>query len=167
MGTPRISNSDLEFCAECGGLVARLNEQTGWCDDCSKELGYITPSCPSCGVENETGKLCSRCKYEFWLERNADAIERVMAIQSVSVRVARRVVQADNRPKCKSCGHPIKGGTKGRSLFCTKRPECVKAHNTYTYHRRSKSQSEALELAITASIIYKLTANISNRELQE
>lgn len=163
-----INNDDSpsEFCSECGEFVNELNEKTGWCNDCSRELGYeVTPSgCPRCGEPSLNGlQTCGRCKYELWLERNADEIERVMATNLVSVRAAKRIVRASNRPICNSCGDPIRGGTKGRHFFCKTKPECVRAHNVYSYHIRHKPHSEALELAVTASVIHKLTANIPNR----
>lgn len=161
MGTPESQLDESEFCTECGNFVVELNEATGWCFDCSKELGYIVPSCPHCGEESINGKLCSRCKYVRWLERNADAIESVMAIQCVTASAAKRIVRESNRPICNSCGNPIKGGQKDKHYFCRKNPECVKAHTAYSYHIRNKPHDEALQLAITASLIYKLTANIT------
>ena len=159
-----IASHELEFCTECGEFVERLDEYSGWCDSCSVKSGAIAPSCPSCKEPTAAGKLCSRCKYNSWLLPNADAIEVVMATEIVSARVAKRIVQASNRPICNSCRQPIKGGQKGRHFFCTKNPECIKAHYAYAYHIRIKPHNEALSLAVTASVIYKLTANIySNR----
>lgn len=156
-----------EFCTECGEFVSELNTVTGWCDPCSVKSGWVTPSCPGCGRESSNGQFCSRCYYIKWLERNADAIETVMAVRVVSVRVAKKIVEADNRPICQSCHDPINRGQKGRHFFCTKKPECVKAHNAYSYHIRHKPHREALELAVTASLIYKLTANISLKDNRE
>lgn len=157
MGTPQ---TEYEFCTECGNFVESLNEWTGWCYSCSVKNGEIAPSCPKCNESNLDGKLCSKCKYVLWLERNANAIEEIIAIQYTSVRVAKKVVSNSNRPICLSCGQPIKGGQKGRHYFCRKRPECIKAHNAYSYHTRNKPHEEAIALAITASLIYKLTTNI-------
>lgn len=161
MGTSNLQPD--EYCSECCNFVAVLNPSTGWCDECTRKNGYeylITLSCPNCGRENSDGKICSRCKYELWLGRNADSIELVMAVKVISYRAAERVVLIKNRPICQSCGKPIKGGQKGRHFFCTKNPECVKGHNTYEYHLRTKPQSEALTLAITAARIFKLTMDI-------
>lgn len=158
-----LSKPQLEFCSECCQEVDELNEFTGWCNPCSVRLGWIAPSCPNCGQPNKDGKQCSRCKYLQWLERNADEIERIMAVDMVTIRVAIRRVRVVNRPICHSCGNPIKGGTKGRHYFCKKHPECVKAHIAYSYHIRNKPHNEALQIAVTASVIYKLTANITNR----
>lgn len=163
MGTFPPNEQELEFCSECGNFVDVLHDGTGWCYECSRKLGYLTPSCPSCEKETSDGKLCSRCKYESWLERNADSIELIMVVQDVTVRTAKRLVAAQNRPICQSCHEPIKGGQKGRHFFCKRNPECAKGHRVYEYHLRTKPQSEALALAVTASMIYKLTANISNR----
>lgn len=161
--------NEQEFCTECGYFVNELNDETGWCNDCSKELGYVVaPSvCPRCGEPSLRGlSTCGRCKYSTWLERNADEIERVMATQVVTVRVAKRVVQQQNRPICNSCQQPIKGGQKGRHYFCRVKPECIRGSNVYERNLKTKPQAEALELAITASLIFKLTASIghSNRE---
>lgn len=156
---------ELEFCTECGDFVESLNSLTGWCNECSRQMGYIAPSCASCGAElanSNNGKLCSHCKYVGWLERNADAIERVMAVQGVHVRIAIKIVRASNRPTCQSCGQPIIGGQRGRHSFCKKNPECIKGHNVFEYHLRSKPREEALNLAITASRIFKLTAAIAD-----
>lgn len=171
MGTsepnPPFYEAPLEYCSECSNLVESLNDTSGWCDDCTRKNGYeslITPLCPSCNSPNSDGKLCSRCKYESWLQRNANAIELVMVVQVVSVRVAKKVVLEQNRPICQSCGNKIKGGQKDRHFFCTKNPECRKGHTVYEYNLRNKPQREALELAITASRIYKLTSLISATE---
>lgn len=159
MGTPE---SELEFCIECSNLVEELNEFTGWCNECTK---LVMPTCPNCGRPSIGNKLCSHCKYILWLTKYADDIERAMATQGIgfSVRKARRIIAEATRPKCYSCGNPIKGGSPGKHFFCTKNPECVKAHNVYEYQHRTKPHGEALILAVTASTIYKLTANISNR----
>lgn len=166
MGTlPNPQPLNTEFCLECGEFVTpdSFNESTGWCNSCSSKLGYghVAPSCANCGQLTDYGKLCSRCRYIGWLERNADAIETVMATQMVSAGVAKKIVEKSNRPICQSCGMPIKGGQKGRHFFCKKNPECIKGHTSYEYHLRNKPQAVALELAITASRIFKLTANIS------
>lgn len=160
MGVTEPHQDDLEFCTECCDFVESLNEHTGWCNSCSERLGYVAPSCPSCGNPTISGKLCSHCKYVKWLDQNADAIERVMATEGIRIRAAIRIVRVSNRPICQSCGQPIKGGQRGRHHFCTKNPECVKGHNVFEYHLRTKSREEALELAITAARIFKLTTAI-------
>lgn len=164
MGRQESPNFE-EFCSECGNFVESLDSYSGWCNDCTVKNGYVIAlSCPLCNRPSTDGKICSRCKYESWLERNANGIELIMAVEMVSVRIAKHKVSAQNRPLCQSCHKPIKGGQKGRHFFCTKNPECVKGHTTYEYHSRNKPQREALELAITASLIYKLTANIYNKD---
>jgi hypothetical protein len=164
MGQPQ-TNTKL-FCSECGDFFDKLDELTGWCEKCSIAAGYLAPSCPICHEPTINGKPCSKCRYAAWLLRNGDAIDRAIAEHGLSPRNAKKIVEAANRPICKSCGKPIKGGQKGRHNFCMKNPECVKAHNAYTYHIKTKPPEEALALAITASVIYKLTANISTFKLK-
>jgi ribosomal protein L34E len=93
------------------------------------------------------------------METNADEIERYMVVFCVTATIAKRQVRDNNRPLCHSCGNPIKGGTKGRHFFCKKTAHCVKAHNSYNFHRRiqNRSHEESIQRAVVASQILKLT----------
>lgn len=70
-----------------------------------------------------------------------------MAIRSVTVFMAVGIVHDDNRPRCAMCDDEIKHGTKGRTLFCTKRDACRRAGIRYNrYRKRNKmTDDEALE----------------------
>lgn len=125
-------------------------EETGWCYPCS---GVAPPVyCEGCGNELQPNDhtYCSRCKYLRWLERNADEIERVMAIAGVSSGKAKQLVRSSNRPKCLCCGNPIKGGQKGKNFFCRKTKACRTGHNSYHYHR-TKGDKDALQRAVIAA----------------
>jgi hypothetical protein len=144
--TPQL----IQFCPECGSGVGSLNSATGFCDDCS----YLVTGkrvCESCGNEftpyQTSRTTCTECRRLEWYRRNADAIERVMATKFVTVFIAVGIVHDDNRPRCVMCGDDIKHGTKGRTLFCTKRDACRRASIRYNrYRKRNKmTDDEALE----------------------
>jgi len=159
-------NEDIEVCPNCGDLVDVLNDTTGWCDSCSG----VTPSnsCIRCGQEIGSGIRCSRCKYLFWLDCNADQIERLMATDGIKASKAKRLVIEQNRPKCLSCGEPIHRGMKDRDLFCNTKPECRRAGNAYDYHknRQRRPHNESVQRALVAAEIVRLTiATLKNPPL--
>lgn len=147
-----------EVCPSCGEFVDSLYEVTGWCDSCSG----VAP-CPRCGNKQEiakgANKTCGSCKYDKWLEANADELERLLC-KGLSKRQAIFNIRDRNRPICQSCGNPIKGGTKGRHFFCKKTPACLRANNSYHHYRhyRKFSHEVSLAKAKTAAEIVRLTA---------
>ena len=155
-----------EYCPSCGQFVDSLNDNTGWCNLCSG----VTP-CLRCNkplvdrAVSDNEKLCNSCKYIVWLETNADAIDRTMAEYCVSAAQAKRIVLQQNRPICLSCHNPIKGGTKGRHIFCTKTAECRKAQNAYRYYYNYKRlpQDEAIQKALYAATEFSLIVMITHR----
>lgn len=164
--------SEQELCPECGEFFDSLNEETGWCNSCSG----VTP-CQGCNeplderaiTANE--HLCNKCKYINWLEANADQIDRVMVTQQVTASIAKKIVIADNRPICVSCGNPIKGGSKAssnkpQSLFCTKTAKCRKAQNAYRYYYNFKrlTHEEALQRALVSATTFSLIEGLSGGE---
>lgn len=161
MGIPQYSE---ELCPSCGDFVEKLNDETGWCDPCSG----ITPSthCRRCNQPlGANNGLCNQCKYILWLEKNADAIERVMVQYCVSSAQAKKIVLEQNRPLCLCCLNPIKGGTKGRHFFCTKTAKCRKAQNAYRYYkfRKGWSHEDALERALYVATEFTLIVSITRR----
>lgn len=146
-----------EVCSNCGEFVSSLNDKTGWCDSCSGVTKCVTCGCPT------DSKRCGRCKYLYWLEQNADEIERVMATFGVKASKAKKVVIARNRPICLCCHKPIHRGMKNRDLFCSTKPECIKASTAYNYHKniQHRSHAESLIRALTAGEIERLTNQIT------
>lgn len=148
-----------EWCPSCGEGVYRLNPLTGFCLSCTPiVLGQTTAECERCGKEfvlyQNSRTKCLPCRNIEWLERNADAIERVMVYYEISVIDSIIKVHDDNRPRCAMCGDQIKHGTKGRSIFCGKRDPCRRAAvRFYNYRRRNKlSYDDALERALHGRI---------------
>ncbi len=155
---------DEALCPSCGQFVDRLNDYTGWCDPCSG----ITPSthCRNCGQPlGANNGLCNSCKYLVWLETNADAIDSTMAKYFVSAAQAKRIVLQQNRPICRSCLTPIKGGTKDRHIFCTKTAKCRKAQNAYRYYYNYKRlpQDEAIRKALESATIFTLLDRLTTK----
>lgn len=147
----------MEVCPNCGSYVVALSDDIGWCASCSEELTGTPPTCKVCNIEipsTTTHLLCSQCKEHKWLMRYADDIERAMATNNLRAGEARRLVRVNNRPICKSCHQPIKGGAAGIDLFCTKTQACVKAGTAYRYHKNVKRRTheESLHRAMTTSI---------------
>lgn len=145
---------DYEFCSACGGFFNYLNPFTGWCRTCS--IGF----CESCGhafkPDKNSRKVCINCIRFSWLERNIDAIERVMSARGITVVMAIQVVYDDNRPRCAMCGDTIKHGSKndrgqtGRMSFCNKRDSCRRAAIRYHHYRKRNKLPDdiALEKAL-------------------
>lgn len=169
-----MSAQDLndEFCASCGNFVTSLVEETGWCNSCSG----VTP-CLRCSeplTNNDTSKICNKCKYIAWLEANADAIDRTMVVDRVSAAKAKKLVLQRNRPMCFSCGGSISGGsqqtaTKNRSLFCTKTAKCRKAQNAYRYYkdRKGLKHEEALQRALVSATTFTLLRGLSGKAVHD
>jgi hypothetical protein len=123
--------SDLDFCPNCGHH-ANLVEETGWCPQCTVHHYPDLKLC-TCGAffkRNAQADKCWPCRKEEWLEKHADEVEEYL-LAGFSLESAKKKVADDIRPICHSCEEPIKGG--GRDvLFCNKKPECIKASNSYS-----------------------------------
>jgi hypothetical protein len=132
----------VECCPNCGEFVDALNDETGWCDSCSG----VVPAQPSW--------------YVLWLERNADEIERVMVIHCCSAGKAKQIVAVTNRPMCLCCKNPIKRGNTSRDLFCSATPECKRAQSTFRRLHRRLPRDLAIEGALVAAQILRLTLAI-------
>lgn len=159
MGRASSLNDEQEFCPSCGNFFDQLNEDTGWCPECSGTPS--SNSCLRCGdpisEESQRRDHCSKCRKQIWLENNADAIEIVMATEIVTVAKAKETVRANNRPICLSCKKPIKGGTNGKSFFCTTTTACKVAHERYVrHHYNGLSHEESVIRALTAALVIKL-----------
>lgn len=146
--------TELEWCPSCGEGVQKLNALTGLCPSCSFEVTG-KKECERCGNEfipyQNSRTICQSCTRLKWLERNADAIERVMVhYDDTDVVTAIQKVYDDNRPRCAMCGDSLKHGTRGRTVFCKKRDECRRASIRYHHYRKRNGMSDddALERAL-------------------
>lgn len=141
-----------EFCSNCGDWVDKLNPFSGFCNKCSS-----IKVCESCGEAYVAAphKLCKPCRNTRWLRRNADSIERVMAVKRVDAITAIQIVHDDNRPRCAMCGDKIRHRTKGLTTFCKKRDTCRRASIRYHHYRtRNKmSDDDALERALHGKVV--------------
>lgn len=150
----------MEVCSNCGAFTDQLNDETGWCYECSP------PICERCGGEQHPDhryngyhpaeisevivkngrKLCRRCIKEIWLEEHANEIERYIA-EGLSYRQAIEKVSSNNRAVCIICSTPIPGRHKSSTIFCTKTPDCRKAKKKYVrlIQRKGLTRDSALE----------------------
>jgi hypothetical protein len=137
-----LSNTEQEFCAECGEFVDQLNDFTGWCHSCSGTAPSVLV------VYLWSGKRTLKAS---WFDANANAIERFLA-EGVNFTMAVEAVLKGNRPICQCCGNGIKGvasTTRGTVLFCRKREQCHRMAVRYKYYRyqRRLQPIEALSKA--------------------
>lgn len=118
-----------EWCPNCGRQTKRLNNYTGWCNDCSTNDPYI--------------------QVEYFLEKNADHIEHYLA-QGKTFFEALVLIREDYRPTCLCCGEFIKRAPRS-SQFCTRTAKCRAARDRYHYlhKRRNFTKSQALALVIS------------------
>lgn len=126
MQLARLNKSD-ELCPLCGNFVDRLNEQTGFCVQCSTSVGVFEDKGPTL-VKSERAQ-----RLELWLLENADTIEDIMLSDSITAKEAIKIIAQNGKPACQICGDDMPHTTAGRHIFCTKRPECRKARRYYRY----------------------------------
>lgn len=131
--------TELEFCPSCADFKV-ISERTGFCSDCDGK----SDRCENCGGPSDAHgknrpnagyhKYCSKCRYEFWLTKFADDIERYMAIGKSFVD-AKLLVRRDNDHKlnCLSCGEEMKPASNGQSFFCGRTIRCKTAHRRLKY----------------------------------
>jgi len=120
----------LQICPDCGEFVDELNEQTGWCFNCSPSAHHNSVS-----------------RVERWLIRYADTVEFVMQVQSITAKLAIIEVHATYKATCIICHSPIKHGTHGRHFLCNSTPECKKARRRYKYLIYDKGLTKEAALA--------------------
>jgi len=141
-----------EFCPQCGEWKP-LVDDTGWCLACTRRRYPDRLYCEECGKQfNGRGQFrhkCQTCEGVDWQARNANRIERYMGI-GLPYELAKARVEYDNRPTCNCCGKKIKGGTRGRHLFCKSTAECRKAARRYKWFREDKNMTR--DEALTAVI---------------
>lgn len=162
--SPQI-NALLEedVCSSCGRFSV-LDPFTGWCPDCSKAVDIVR--CSSCGglVKKEPRQhrtICSSCRREQWLGAHADTIEEFMA-KGHTFAESIELVYKSNRPHCLVCNREIKGGTKGRTLFCSRTKECRRASRSFRWHKdKGESPDVALRHALKGKIEWELLQNLS------
>jgi len=124
-----------EFCPSCGNWypLREFDAETGWCVGCSPVSA--SPQCYRCGtvLKDTSRTTCHTCRQELWLERHSDELEFLIVAKGYSLTAARIMVTQMMRPICQCCGKPIKGGTRGESLFCKSNKVC---HSMYGRYRR-------------------------------
>src|SRR4029077_14316321 len=101
-----------EFCPDCGEFVDELNEQTGFCYNCTQSAHSSTP-------------VVSRL--EKWLCKYADTIEEEMRSCDIGAIEAIANVLSSHQATCMICDRIIKHGTFGRHFICSSTPQCKKA----------------------------------------
>lgn len=120
-----------EVCPSCGALVESLNDNTGWCANCSESLVPVVHS-----------------QVEAFLTRNADHIEHYLFKgYSVSQAIDNLRHELQQFKTCACCGAVIKRGAPN-VIFCRKNKRCRKAVRRYEYLYTSKGHSKAEALAI-------------------
>ena len=121
-----------EVCPLCGAFVDELNEESGWCYDCSP-TPHITES-----------------RVEKWLTKNADDIEEYMFVANCSAKQAIAILVSTYKAQCLICGKVIRHGTYGRHFLCNTTIECRRARRRYKYllYDKGFTKSQAIR-AIT------------------
>lgn len=137
-----MSNAALAFdelCPNCGEFFDCLNDDTGFCGNCSKELGVGVSS-------SETPTIVQESRIEVWLRRNADILESSMLEQQIPAKEAIKKLAEETKVYCLCCGNQIQRATNGRHFFCNKQPHCRKARRYYKYLQYEKGFSKELAL---------------------
>lgn len=149
---------DLEFCSECSDFKV-LDDVTGWCRDCTMRHYPKHQYCENCGKgfddDRQRRALCPRCRSAEWVVNNADKIELYIAA-GLTYSLAVERVSFDNRPICLSCKRKVKGGIKGRTVFCTETAKCRTSARRYKYYKNNKGYNEAHALEL---VLQKLTGS--------
>lgn len=131
----------LDLCPSCGEF-ADLREDTGFCNECSP--GHF---CARCGQafspDYQRRTHCSSCRYDIWLEENADELEEVM-MRGKSFYDAKKIVQERHKPRCVGCGSQIPKGRLCRKKDC----HSVRIRTRHNVRDRGMSPDEALREAI-------------------
>jgi hypothetical protein len=138
-----VSNNAL--CLECGELVARLSERTGWCITCTNAYYLNSNNCPKCGrFKSLEEKSCDHCKVEEFFSANADHIEHYM-IQGNSLAKSLDLMRNEVRPSCASCGEVLIRAARN-TVFCRRTDRCRKAVRRYRYltHEKRIDKPQAL-----------------------
>jgi hypothetical protein len=128
-----VTTDNNEVCPNCGAFVEQLDNETGWCDNC-------TPV-----------RLRVR-EQDWWLAEYANELDIKLA-EGLTIKEAVSAVADDVRPKCLSCGAQIKHGIsknygkRGQTLFCTKNYECRKAQRRFKYYKYDLLMPHGVALA--------------------
>lgn len=140
--------SELDYCPSCGRWVESVEEETGWCRECSPNSD---PRCAVCGEHSPLygSTVCLACKNERWLAKHTDDLEFLIVYKGYSFSRARLTVTNMIRPICKICKEPVKGGKPGITLFCRTKPKCKSAQRKYRRLRDAgKKHEDALKEVI-------------------
>ena len=143
MRSAEVHRND-ELCPQCGNFVDELDDETGWCFECS---GTSEARCLACSrpfiKDQSHRKLCPACREERWLQRHADELEMYLSY-GARISFARRQIYYENRPICIACSNPIKGAADG-AIFCTRTIECRRWRRRYrTLREKYGDQKKAL-----------------------
>lgn len=167
----------MEVCPSCGKFITVLNEETGWCYECSPPICSICGGqphfdhrfkdpviAPGSEVIYKFGKLiCRRCIKNQWLVDHADEIEYHMT-RGLGFTKACEAVNLDNRAVCVICDEHIVGRHKARTLFCTRHKRCRKAQSKYKrlMERYQLDRAEALEKVLIEFVEQERLSNGSS-----
>ena len=116
----------MEVCPNCGKITATLRDYTGWCKECTMDIG-----CSRCGKpfsQSNIRSMCSPCRAHVWLEQNIDRIEEYER-SGHSINRAIELVRQNNKRRCHNCGRTINIGN-----FCSTNIECRRAAKRYLRH---------------------------------
>ena len=139
------------MCPSCGNFVDQLHERTGWCDVCSLRTGIKIPAqyfsaCQSFNCNNSTDghRFCKSCRTAFWLERNADEIEKLVSTGFTVERSIRILRKRTFRGQCIVCGDSV----RITAVFCNRKVRCKAASRRLRYliYEKYYSRTDALVL---------------------
>lgn len=120
-----------EYCPNCGGWFDALDNETGWCNECSQQIDHRA-KCSHCGgvLVDTSRSMCHTCRQEQWYTTHGDELEFVMIVKGYSLYQAKLHIARITRPICQSCRKPIKGAAPG-ALFCKQNKECRSRHGKF------------------------------------
>jgi hypothetical protein len=119
----------MEFCPNCGNEVNELDDETGFCAEC-------TPN---------PRELYSRV--EQYLAANAEELEFYIYHGKSLYQAIDLLHDGNHRPKCLCCGAVIKRA-KRTAVFCRQNKECRRYSRKYVYLYTERGLSKSQALAV-------------------
>ena len=142
----QTESQQQEYCPSCGNFVDEIDLDSGWCLECTGDSKARCLNCDELFTKDQPHrKLCGHCREERWLLQHADELEDYL-VRGATFAFAKREVYHNNRPRCTSCGDPIKNASNG-AMFCTQRLECRRWRRRYRTVREQNERRSLIDPA--------------------